>query len=297
MTALDIIVPVFNEKIEVVLNLVARLKSDLGSWDDATIIVVDDGSERKFNLCRLSDEAGIRFVCHPTNQGYGEALKTGIRAGSAPWIAIIDADDTYPVDELKNLIKQMDHADMVVGARTGDIRKIPWLRRFPKYMLNRLASYMAGKKILDLNSGMRIFSRELCYQLWPFFPKGFSFTSTLTMGALLGGLQVKEEQINYYKRAGNSSIRPVKDTFQFIHIILRMGILFHPMKLFIPIAIFLASIGFIKGFLRDLFVVGYIGNLSIMLMLAGLQIFLMGYIAELIVINRLWGYKKKRNRP
>jgi hypothetical protein len=104
-----------------------------------------------------------------------------------------------------------------------------------------------------------------------------------------------EEPINYYKRAGNSSIRPVKDTFQFIHIILRMGILFHPMKLFIPIAVFLASVGFIKGFLRDLFVVGYIGNLSIMLMLAGLQIFLMGYIAELIVINRLWGYRKKRN--
>ena len=295
MPALDIIVPVFNEQVEVVLNMVARLTSDLEPEADVTIIVVDDGSDKKFNLRQLSDEAGIHFVCHPTNQGYGEALKTGIRAGSAPWIAIIDADDTYPADELKNLVKGMDHADMVVGARTGDIRKIPWLRRFPKYMLNRLASYMAGKEIQDLNSGMRVFSRELCYQLWPFFPKGFSFTSTLTMGALLGGCLVKEERINYYKRAGNSSIRPIKDTFQFIHIILRMGILFHPMKLFIPIAISLASVGFIKGFLRDLFVVGYIGNLSIMLMLAGLQIFLMGYIAELIVINRLWDYKKKRN--
>ena len=288
MKALDIIIPVYNEKLSEVNDILLKLKATIHLSEKVNIILVDDCSDVKLSLDSLVYNDNIVLLHHKTNKGYGEALKSGIRYGSAPWIAIIDADGTYPADKLRDLVERMDNADMVVGIRTGAVCQIPWPRRFPKLMLNRLASYMAGIKIEDLNSGMRVFTRELSYQLWPFFPRRFSFTSTLTMGAILGGYRVEETSIDYYKRKGNSSIQPLKDTLRFIHIIIRMGTNFHPLKLFLPIAISLFSIGFIKGFFRDFFAVGYIGNLSITFMLAALQILLMGYLGELIVTSRLW---------
>ena len=156
----------------------------------------------------------------------------------------------------------------------------------PKWVLNMTASYMAGAEIEDLNSGMRIFSRNLCYYLWGLFPTGFSFTSTLTMGAVLGGFRVKNYPVNYYQRIGESSIQPLKDTLRFFLLIFRLGLLFAPMKIFGPVGAILLIIGAGRGFLRDYFVVGYIGNLAVITMLAAVQILMMGLLAELIVHSR-----------
>lgn len=292
MQALDIVIPVYNESLEVVRRIVSALERAFQGWDDVTIIVVDDGSDAKFGLEALREKEGILFVRHETNLGYGTALKTGIRSGSAPWIAITDADETYPPEALPGLVKEMEHADMVVGTRTGSVVEIPILRRFPKRALNLLASYMAGVQIKDLNSGMRVFSRKLCYRLWGLLPRRFSFTSTMTMGLHLGGYRIVERPINYHKRVGSSSILPIRDTVRFFHIIVRMGVLFHPMKLFFPVALALFIMGAGKGFIRDFPTVGYIGNLAVILMLAGVQVLLMGYLGELIVSNRVLTYHR-----
>ncbi len=286
MDAIDIIIPVFNEKIDVVRETVEKARKALANEIPVTFIIVNDGSSGEYGLDALQSEEGLVYISHDRNRGYGAALKTGIRAGSAPWIAITDADGTYPVEELPALASKREYADMVIGVRTGRTSEIPLLRRLPKYVLNRLASYMAGIRINDLNSGLRLFRRELCYRYWGLLPQGFSFTSTITMGAVLDGHHVVEHPINYYKRTGKSSIRPIKDTLHFLHIILRMGVLFHPMKLFAPVSGLLFLVGAGKGFLRDYFVNGYIGNLSIMFMLVSIQIILMGYIGELIVKSR-----------
>ncbi|MCK5849856.1 MAG: glycosyltransferase family 2 protein [Kiritimatiellae bacterium] len=293
MKAVDIVIPVYNEKIPQVLETIEKIHTAFKDRDNVSVIVVDDGSDKDFNLDSLADEKGIIFLQHKTNKGYGSSLKTGITKGSAPWIAIIDADGTYPAESLPGLVNEMENADMVVGSRIGNVRQIPWLRRFPKSMLNLLASYMAGTKVKDLNSGMRVFSRELCYQLWPFFPRRFSFTSTITMGAHLGGFRVEEQPIDYFKRVGDSSIHPIKDTIKFAHIIIRMGTLFHPLKLFAPISIILGLCGIGKA-IRDIIVVEHIGNLSVMMMLACLQIILMGYLGELIVNSRQWAPTSKK---
>lgn len=297
MQPLDIVIPVYNEGVDVVRSTVSAVREALADRQAVSIIVVDDGSAPEFSLDALGDDDGIVLVRHETNRGYGSALKSGIRAGSAPWIAIIDADETYPAESLPELVDAMDGADMVVGVRTGSVREIPWLRRVPKQMLNSLASYMAGVRIRDLNSGMRVFTRNLCYQLWGMLPRGFSFTSTMTMGAHLSGQLVRERPIDYYKRVGSSSIRPIRDTIKFAHIIVRMGLLFHPMKLFMPVAAFLFLGGAAKGILRDIPREQSIGNLAVTLMLAGVQIFLMGYLGELIVGSRMLAYRNPDRGP
>lgn len=286
---LAVVIPVYNESWEVAARTVAAVHAAFaGQGGSPRVVVVDDGSRAEFQLEKLSGRDDCILVRHELNRGYGAALKTGVLATDAPYIAIIDADGTYPVDQLPVLWGMMDYQDMVVGVRTGEVSQIPLLRRMPKWCLNRFASYMARRPIPDLNSGMRIFSRELCYYLWGLFPNGFSFTSTITMGALLGGFRVRNQPINYFKRIGSSSIHPIKDTIRFFNIVARLGLLFTPMRFFLPLAIFLGTAGFAKGVL-DYRHQGSLGNLSVTLMIAGLQVLLMGYLADLIVHSRALG--------
>jgi glycosyltransferase involved in cell wall biosynthesis len=286
MKTLDIVIPIYNEPVEVVRATVKAVKQTLKSMDGVTIILVDDGSDTKYDIGSLKKDEGIVFVQHEVNRGYGAALKSGILNGRAPWIGIIDADGTYPVESLALLAKDMDKCDMVVGTRTGEVREIPWSRRLPKDLLNRFASYLAGVRIRDLNSGLRLFSRDLCYYLWGLFPSRFSFTSTLTMGALMGGFRVRDVPIDYYRRTGKSSMRPITDTARFFRTALRLGLLFSPMRVFGPTAGILFTVGFAKGILRDYVLLGYVGNLAVTLMLTAVQVLMLGLLGELIVHSR-----------
>ena len=288
MPALDLIIPVYNETSDIVARTVRAARAAFAKDDAAqpNIIVVDDGSRVPVDAAAFAGLDGVTLLRHERNRGYGAALKTGIRAGSAPWIAITDADGTYPVDRLPDLVREMSAHDTVVGTRTGGNVNIPLLRRFPKACLNRFASYLAGTHIADLNTGMRVFTRELAEYLWHLFPPGFSFTSTMTMGSLSGGYRVKEIAIDYYKREGSSSISPVADTIRFFKIASRLGLLFSPMRIFGPIAGVLLATGMVKGLGIDYRHLGAVGNFSVALMIAGIQVFCMGLLGELIVLSR-----------
>ncbi|MCB0317457.1 MAG: glycosyltransferase family 2 protein [Bdellovibrionales bacterium] len=297
MQDLDIIIPVYNERPELVIETIENIHRAFNNYNNYQVIVVNDGSKNEYNLDTLAERTDIKYIKHIQNRGYGAALKTCIRAGNSPIIAITDADGTYPVADLPKLAEEMKDCDMVIGTRTTEVCHIPLLRRFPKKILNLTASYIAGEQIKDLNSGMRVFSRELCYYLWPFYPAGFSFTSTITMGSIMGGFRRKEIAIDYFKRDGDSSIHPIKDTIRFFRLVARLGLIFNPMKLFGPVSIFLFTIGFIKGFCRDFFLLGYVGNLSIMLILAALQVGMMGLLAKLIVHSRVVSPTKSNSFP
>lgn len=288
----DIIIPVFNEELKLVEDVVEKIFNCLNDDFILKIFVVNDGSNPCYRLDELLHNKRINFLAHERNRGYSSALKTGILAGKAQWIGIVDADATYPVEQFGQLLAKMTDADMVIGTRTGTKREIPLMRRFPKYCLNKFASYMANETIEDLNSGMRVFSRELCESFWSFYPKRFSFTSTITMGAYLYDFKVKKVTIDYFKRDGKSSIRPIKDTLHFTNIILRMGLLFHPLKVFTPVAIFILLVGAVKGILIDYVHQGTVGNLAGFIMISGIQIFLMGYLADLVVRVRYIKHKR-----
>ena len=145
---------------------------------------------------------------------------------------------------------------------------------------------MAGCPIADLNSGMRVFTRDLCDSVWGLLQAGFSFTSTITMGAVLGGYRLENHPINYYKRVGKSSIKPLRDTVRFFLIVARLGMLFAPLKVFGPVSAVLLAVGVVKGFLRDYLLLGRVGNVAVMLILTGIQVFMMGLLGEMIVNSR-----------
>src|SRR5439155_14837486 len=140
--------------------------------------------------------------------------------------------------QIPELARQLSQADMVVGARTKAGAAIPLLRRPAKAFLTWLASYLTETKIPDLNSGLRLFRRRLALEFLHILPSGFSFTTTITMAALNNGYVVEYVPVDYLKRTGTSKIRPIRDTLNFLILILRMTLLFRPMRIFIPISLF-----------------------------------------------------------
>jgi len=274
-----IIVPAYNEAdgIGDVLDTIITCMLEAGV--EYELIVVDDGSTDGTHA--IVEAKGVRIVRHTFNRGYGASLKTGIRQSRRPIIAIIDADGTYPVDALPKLLASMAEHDMAVGARTGDHVKIQPLRRPAKWFLKKLADYLSGFKIPDLNSGLRIFRRELAERFFGIFPDGFSFTTTITLAALTNGYRVSFLPINYYKRTGQSSIRPARDFLGFILLIIRLIVYFKPLNVFLPASAVLFLVGLTKAMI-DLVHQNFFGVGSAIVMLAALQIAFLGLLADLI---------------
>jgi glycosyltransferase involved in cell wall biosynthesis len=236
---LTVIVPAFNEE-HGIGGVVRWIREAFGPSElPHEILVVDDGSADR--TAHLAEQAGARVLRHSNNRGYGEALKTGIQHASHEWIAIIDADGSYPADQIPALARELSRADMVVGARTKAGAAIPLFRRPAKAFLTWLASYLTETKIPDLNSGLRLFRRRLALEFLHILPSGFSFTTTITMAALNNGYTVQYVPVDYLKRTGSSKINPVRDSLNFLMLILRMTLLFRPLKIFIPISIFFFS--------------------------------------------------------
>jgi glycosyltransferase involved in cell wall biosynthesis len=276
----SIIVPAFNEadSIGQVLDTIIQCMSKNST--DYELIVVDDGSAD--DTAELVQAKGVRLIRHRVNQGYGAALKTGIRQSRFPLLAIIDSDGTYPVDALPQLLAHMHEYDMAVGARTGEHVKIPFLRRPAKWFLKKLADYLSGCDIPDLNSGLRVFRRELAERFFSIFPEGFSFTTTITLAALTNGYRVKFLPINYYKRTGQSSIKPIRDFLGFLLLVIRLVVYFKPLNVFLPMSGGLLVVGLTKAVV-DFLHQNYFGVGAAIVTLSALQVACLGLLADMIL--------------
>jgi len=237
---ISIVIPVFNEEAHIE-NTIHQLDEIIrSSENDFDVIFVNDGSTDKTEqVLKALDADFFSVIHHETNRGYGSALKTGIAHASSPYICIADADGTYPLDEIPRLAEALsDGYDMVVGARSGEMVKIPFLRRLPKWILNKLCNYLSGFKIPDINSGFRIMRKTSVERFYHILPNGFSFTTTITIAMLTNNMRVHFLPINYFVRHGKSKIRPVYDTFNFLQLIIRTSLYFNPLKVFIPLSVF-----------------------------------------------------------
>ena len=217
-----VVLPVYNEA-RGVTQTVARLRAVL---DEASLVyelvAVDDGSTDGSGAI-LDAMPGLRVLRHARNRGYGAALKTGIRAATHPLLLVLDADGTYPPEMAPALVAGCADADMVVGARIGAHVTATPLRSFVKAIFRWYAQRITATTIPDLNSGMRAFRREVADDVMDLLPDGFSFTTTITVGALLGGFVVRFEAIDYLPRIGRSKLRPVRDTWKIGRQLWRLG--------------------------------------------------------------------------
>jgi glycosyltransferase involved in cell wall biosynthesis len=274
---LSIVIPAYNEAGAVgeTVNRICAALSKLPTRFE--VIVVDDGSADGTRTA--AELSGAVVLSSAENGGYGSALKRGMAASQSDYVAIIDADGTYPAESLVPMIELVQTADMVVGNRGAAMRNVPLIRRPAKWILNALANYLARRKIPDVNSGLRVFRRASLEKFIPLLPDGFSFTTTITLAMLCTKMRVVYFPIEYAKRTGSSKIRAT-DFFAFIVLLLRIVMLFEPLRIFMPLGGALLAIGLCK-LIYDI-TVWNLSETAVFSFLGALIIWSIGLIADMI---------------
>jgi glycosyltransferase involved in cell wall biosynthesis len=281
----SIIIPVFNERdgIESTLQHLKQIMSN-ANFENEIIIVNDGSNDGTEEILKKLNKDDFTVINHEINSGYGAAIKTGIIASNFDCIALTDADGTYPNIIIPELVKICydENYDMVVGARVAKNVKIPLIRKPAKWVITKLANYLSGTRIPDVNSGLRVMKKSIVNKFANILPNGFSFTTTITLAMLTNNHSVKYIPIDYFFRKGKSKIRPIYDTLNFLQLIIRTILYFNPIKVFIPLSLFLIMLAFIvlAGswlFLERVMDVGF----GVILM-AAVMVMAIGLLADLI---------------
>jgi glycosyltransferase involved in cell wall biosynthesis len=277
---LSVIIPAYNEE-DGINKVLSDLKLSLDGLDmPREYIVVDDGSSDGTSEVLRTIEY-IKVIRHARNEGYGAAIKRGMEEARYDWVCITDADGTYPNEKIPELLSAMGENDMVVGARVLKGVNIPLVRRPAKWILNRLADYLAQQKIPDLNSGLRVFRKQVAECYLNILPDRFSFTTTITLAMLCNNFKVHFIPIDYHHRTGKSKIRPFQDTMNFLQMIVRTILYFNPLRIFLPMGVGLLLTSTTLFVLRLIKGGGFAVTIP-MFLLAGIQILAIGMLADLI---------------
>lgn len=282
MQPVSVIIPAYNEAraIGPTLEKVSQMLCDADLHGE--IIVVDDGSTDG-TADVVAQHKNVHCFRHPQNKGYGASLKTGIRRARHDVVVITDADGTYPIDRIPDLVCQMDGYDMVVGARTGANVSIPAIRRPAKRALNKLANYLSDTEIPDLNSGLRAFRRDIAISFFRMLPSGFSFTTSITLAMLTNDYNVLYIPIDYYARTGKSKIRPFRDTINFFSLVVRVVLSYRPLRVFVPVAAVLSLISVAKVIYDINAYDFHIATSTVVMLTLTFQVIVLGLIADLVV--------------
>ncbi len=274
-SAVSIIIPAFNEE-----QGLPRVLAGLEEWRQrgAEIIVVDDGSTDGTRA--IAERAGARVIRHRVNKGYGAALKTGARAARGEFIVTLDSDGQHDPADIERLLAELRDSDMAVGMR-GKGSHSPSLRKPGKWVLAQVANYLAQTKIPDLNSGFRAIRLSTLKRFLHILPNGFSFSTTLTLALFKEGYNVAYVPITAAPRTGKSTVRPLRDGFNTILLIIRTIALFDPLKVFLPASALLLLIG-LGYWLADSFYLGRpnIPSGAVILLVSAVVVFMFGILAD-----------------
>lgn len=285
----SIVIPCYNERNAIRETLEEIFETlDQSNSTDIDIIVVNDGStdgsEHLLNsLIEEMHDRPLTIVNHKRNRGYGASLKSGIRRSQSEYICITDADGTYPNSRIPDLLKIAydRELDMLVGARIGNDVNYSKIRSIPKMILVPWVSFLCGVDVPDMNSGLRVFRRNLALDFLKLLPDGFSFTTTITICLLRNKYLVEFTPIGYTKRIGKSHIKPVKDTLRFTQLILRTGMYFAPLRLLSPLFIG-AAVLFVFSGIYDITVLSNITDKTLLFGFTSLNIFMFALLADMI---------------
>jgi polyisoprenyl-phosphate glycosyltransferase len=230
-----VILPAYNEG-NAIRETLSKLKDAMTSLQTPhEVLVVNDGSHD--NTQEEAQGTAVTVIRHPINSGYGRSLLTGIEAARYDTIVIVDADGTYPLEDLPKLLAYYDRGfHMVVGARQGHHYFSSISKSLLRSIFRLLAEFTCGRSIPDINSGFRIFDRRPVLRWRDSLSTGFSFTTTITLLFMLNNLFVGYLPISYSKRIGKSKVRLIRDGLRSLQIIITTIAQFNPMKLYILLA-------------------------------------------------------------
>ena len=278
----SIIIPAYNEETGIKGTLEKLVQGNY--HEKYEIIVVDDGSTDKTK--EISERFPVRVVSHTVNKGYGAALKTGIRKSTTEKIVFMDSDGQHDPSYLDELVRLLEDHEMVIGCRTEDSFQVK-NRKAGKKVIRWVGEFLVEQKLPDYNSGFRGFQKDLIVSMMHIMPNGFSFSTTSTLGFMKEGYNIATFPIVVEERVGRkSSVKFFKDGPKTLMLLLRIIMLFNPLKIFLPVSLIFGFVGVAFG------IYGYImfdrfSNGAIILTVFGMILFFIGLIADQIsLLNR-----------
>jgi len=230
-----VVIPALNEEASVADVVTKALSILAGCGVEHEVIVVDDGSSDA--TAERAHRAGARVVSHPYNRGYGNSLRSGVQAARFEDVVICDADQSYPLERIPDLLRESSRYDMVVGARQGANFRGSFFKRLGRGLQLGLVRFTVGTAVPDANSGFRLFKRSLAMRYFEFVCSGFSFTTSITIAMLCEQRCVKFIPIEYHQRAGSSHVRYLRDTARSLQIIVQCMLRYNPLKAFLALSL------------------------------------------------------------
>ncbi len=281
-TGVSVVIPAYNEEGSVGETVKTAINALSGAdYEKTEVIVVDDGSTDR--TAEEATKAGAVVYSHPHNVGYGLSLKHGIGWARYDTIIIADADGTYPLDKAPDLLSLYDQGfDMVVGKRTGTYLNETVVKGWLRWILRFMVEYSADRKVPDVNSGFRVFSRATATEHFSHLCDTFSFTTTLTLAYMMNGRFVHYVPIEYGARIGTTKVKLLKESLRTFLFILQATIYYNPLKLFILISSILFCTAIFTVILSIILQVLSGFMLGVGFILVGVIIFALGLLADLL---------------
>jgi len=278
--SVSVIIPAYNEA----ETIGAIVREIMTIYPDFEIIVVNDGSTDRTG--EVAKDAGAIVYSHPHNIGNGAAVKSGIRIASGKVLVFMDGDGQHNPKEIEGLLAHFPDYDMVVGAR-GKGHQASWWRALANTIYNRFASYVAKFPVQDLTSGFRAIKSGIAHNLIYLLPNTYSYPTTLTLSVLRTGRSLKYVSANTEaRRQGKSKIKIFRDGMRFFLIITKICALYSPLRIFLPVSVFLFSTG-LAYYLYTFTMYNRFTNMSALLFTTSVIIFMMGLVSEQISQMRL----------
>jgi len=277
-STVSIVLPAFNEE-KGLATLLPELKT---LYPEHEILVIDDGStDATIPVC---DKNKVKVISHPYAMGNGAAIKSGARHATGDLIVFMDADGQHDPKDIQLLTEKLqnENYDMVVGARVFSTHS-SLIKRAGNWFYNWFASVMTGHDILDLTSGFRVVKADIFRKFLYLLPNGFSYPTTSTMAFFRSAHPVGYIAIHAGKRqeGTHSNIKILKDGVRFFIIILKIGALYSPMRLFLPLSALLFLLG-LGHYAYTYITTNRFTNMSALLLISSLMIFLIGILSEQI---------------
>ncbi|WP_020573978.1 glycosyltransferase family 2 protein [Actinopolymorpha alba] len=287
-----VVLPCYNEQDHVLAELERITATMDASGYSYELLAIDDAStDSTLEILRQAEPRfpRMRILPFTRNGGSGTARRIGTQYARGRIVVWTDADMSYPNERIPDLVAHLDSdptLDQVVGARTSEQGSHKLLRVPAKWLIRKFAEYLTNTRIPDLNSGLRAFRREVSLPYLRLLPPGFSCVTTITIAFLHNQHGIYYLPIDYAKRSGRSKFHFVKDAYRYILQVLRMVMYFNPLKVLMPLSLWLIGIGIAKAGYDVIAHPVRLATNTVLIFLTGLIIASLALLADLIVRSR-----------
>jgi GT2 family glycosyltransferase len=222
-----VVLPAFNEG-AALPHVLDELEASLDPSYE--IVVVDDGSTD--DTAEVAEQHRCRLIKHSSNRGKGVAIRTGIAEAQGENVVIMDADATYPVPAIAEMVDLLDQNDLVRGIRSSEGESMPLVNRFGNWLFNKLLAISHGLEGSDHLSGLYGIRRSAALRLGT-EATGFDIETEIGIKARARGLRVAEVPISYLPRVGEKKLSPWSDGFRILGRVIVLLLIYNPWITFI----------------------------------------------------------------